>query len=301
MSNFQVGQVLVHNEMPEIGRLKVERVSDDQVRLVLDRKHAGGTKTFQLPNSHLVLAADQATIDYDSPKTDRSLKAKSASRRTVVASLPFEEAYKRFLAIYPKGFEDPAYLEKERDYKGRALARWEQYFSASALAAIKSTGDSAAVAHAFGEVFNVIALMHIPGEWIPFHNALKSSPSAIALAEAYAEVVGVGHFTEDSFKKTLMAFEAIGISKPKWTVFSYWPYLATTSGFPFIKPTLIKAAAAGLGAALNYEPTANWLTYSQARDLYEKLWGKLQPLGARDWVDVQSFIWLGWKGLPKTM
>jgi hypothetical protein len=299
MSDFEVGQVLVHNEMPEIGRLKVEWVSDDQVRLVLDRKHAGGTKAFQLPNSHLALAADQATADYDPPKTDKSLKVKKASRRAIAASLPFEEAYKRFLATYPKGFEDPAYLEKERDYKARALAQWNQYFSASALAELKSSGDSAAVAHAFGEVFNVIALMHIPGEWIPFHNALKSSPAAIALAEVYAEVVGAGCFTEDSFRKTLMAFEAIGISKPKWTVFSYWPYVATTRGFPFIKPTLIKAAAAGLGVALNYEPAANWLTYSQARGLYEELWGKLQPLGARDWVDVQTFLWLGWKELPK--
>ena len=43
---------------------------------------------------------------------------------------------------------------------------------------------------------------------------------------------------------------------------------------------------------LNYQSKLNWMTYSQLIVLSEALFEKLKPLGARDYIDVQSFIWV---------
>ncbi|MGH7441793.1 MAG: hypothetical protein ACREKE_03870, partial [bacterium] len=59
MSVFQVGQILVHSEMPESGRLKVEWSTNDQVGVVLESKNGGETKSFRLPNAYLKMDPNQ--------------------------------------------------------------------------------------------------------------------------------------------------------------------------------------------------------------------------------------------------
>jgi hypothetical protein len=147
---------------------------------------------------------------------------------------------------------------------------------------------------AFAKVYQVIQLMHPAGEWLPFRRAIETSPAAFELIDAYAAALAEGKFTEATFTAVLRAFEALGDGKPKWTVFTYWPYVATTRGFAFLKPTVTTAAAAGLGLAFNYEARVNWLTYQQTVALFEAAEERLKPIGCRDWVDVQSFLWLGW-------
>jgi hypothetical protein len=65
----------------------------------------------------------------------------------------------------------------------------------------------------------------------------------------------------------------------------------------FLKPEKTKAAADTLGFDLRYDATLNWDTYAallRMGDLYLSL---LKPRGAKDFVDVQSFIFVaggGW-------
>ena len=290
-----MGQVLVHREMPEMGRGQIEYIDRDQIRLLVERRNGGDSKTFRLPNEHLSLAEDQSPQGFERPKAIKSKGRKAPLVRTSVPVVAYSDALARFMGRFPKGFEDPEYLKEERDYKARALGQWREHFNPEFLAGLRTGGQAVEVAQAFGQVFKVIQLMNIPGEWIPFFNAVKSSPAAFDLADAYAAAVAEGQFTEESFNHLLTIYDSLGLGRPKWTVFTYWPYVATTTGFAFVKPTLIKGAADGLEIALNYQPAANWLTYRQAVLVYEELWRRLQPLGARDWVDIQSFLWIGWK------
>lgn len=289
---FQIGDVLEHGLVPEMGRARVERVSSDEVQLRVHRSSGGSTKIFKLPNPELRLSANQAQDGFDAPRSAPG-KGKAAAPKRSIESWGFEAAMDRFGAAYPEGFSDPKYLRDERDYKQAALAAWTEGFGPEGLPALRQ--GPAEVAKAFNKVYAVIPMLHPAGEWIPFHKALQASPAAVGLAEAYAEVAAAGAFDEASFNRVLEAFAALGDAKPKWTVFTYWPYVATTRGFAFVKPTLVQAAAAGMGIGLNYEPKANWLTYSQAIALYKDLWRRLEPLAARDWVDVQTFLWVGWK------
>lgn len=289
---FEIGQVVEHGLVPEMGRARVERASKDEVQLRVHRSSGGGTKTFKLPNADLRLSSDQSQDGFGQPRSS-SGKAKAARPKRSVESWGFDAAMDRFRAAYPAGFADPKYLKDERDYKQAALQAWRDGFGPEGIERLRQ--NPKAVSKAFNRVFSIIAMLHVPGEWLPFGSALDASANPAALAEAYADVVQAGAFDEASFNRVLGAFAAIGDAKPKWTVFTYWPYVASTRGFAFVKPTLVQAAAAGMGIGLNYEAKPNWLTYSQAMALYEELWRRLEPLGARDWVDVQTFLWVGWK------
>jgi hypothetical protein len=294
MSEFQVGQILIHTEIPELGRIRVEYSSKDHVEVLVERKHGGELKSFRLPNSFLTPAPDQSPGGFEAPKAAKKTGARKVPSK-MRAALPFEGALTLFQTKYPQGFVDPMYIKDERAYKETSLATWNRHFSQEAIQNAKVKGDPGVIARGFQEVFKIIPMMHIAGEWLPFLNAVQHSPEAFTLASHFADAVAFGAFTEDRFNATVRTFETLGLTRPKWTVFTYWPYAATTRGFPFVKPSLIQSAAPGLGIALNYAPHANWLTYCQAIAVYEELWRRLQPLGARDWVDVQTFLWIGWK------
>jgi len=47
-----------------------------------------------------------------------------------------------------------------------------------------------------------------------------------------------------------------------------------------------------LNFGLNYRSELNWLTYKSLLTMSELLLTRLRPHGARDFMDVQSFIWL---------
>jgi hypothetical protein len=60
----------------------------------------------------------------------------------------------------------------------------------------------------------------------------------------------------------------------------------------FLKPGVTQEAEARLGFYLSYKAHPNWLTYKKLLDLADLLLRDLRPLGARDYIDVQSFIFV---------
>ncbi len=166
-------------------------------------------------------------------------------------------------------------------------------FSAASVAGLKAANDPKAVDAAFAKVYEGLNLLHVI-EWLQFRKALAASPASIHLVEAYAAVIAEGSLSELNFNRLTACFDAMGLGKGKWTLLTLWPYLASYKGFVFVKPTVTKTAAEGMGLSLNYDAKPNYLTYQSAIALYDQLWSQLEPRGAKDWVDIQSFLWVGW-------
>jgi hypothetical protein len=49
--------------------------------------------------------------------------------------------------------------------------------------------------------------------------------------------------------------------------------------------------AARMSYDLKYDSTPNWETYDQTLRMAQQLLAKLTPLGAKDMIDVQAFMW----------
>ena len=59
-----------------------------------------------------------------------------------------------------------------------------------------------------------------------------------------------------------------------------------------LEPQRVVVVGAGEQADIAYESAVNPATYAACLDFYAKLQEQLAPHGSRDWVDVQSFIWV---------
>ena len=87
------------------------------------------------------------------------------------------------------------------------------------------------------------------------------------------------------------------IGAAKWTIATYFLFLASPETQIFLKPEVTKHAAKMLGVDIDYRPEVNWSTYSRVLRLAETLKHKLseekrEELMPRDMIDVQSFIWV---------
>jgi hypothetical protein len=77
-----------------------------------------------------------------------------------------------------------------------------------------------------------------------------------------------------------------------WPNVTILPYLADPSRFIVLKPDASKRIAARIGADIVYSSQIAWHTYSAFLDVSKELLERLAPLGARDYIDVQSFMWV---------
>ncbi len=296
--NFETGQIVQHAALPELGRARIEAVVGENLHLLFEIAGGGELRVFKGSNEGLSLSKDQSQQGFPQRKPSllgvtkrKSSKPKAAAKAKNAWS--FDEAWAVFSKKYPNGFEDPKYIKDEREYKTAAVARCKEEFSAANVAKLKSANDPAAVDAAFGKVYEGLNLLHVI-EWLQFRKALKASPASVQLLDIYADVIKEGSLSEAQFNRLLACFDAMGLGKGKWTLLTLWPYLAAHKGFLFLKPTITKTAAEGMGISLNYDAKPNYLTYQSAISLYDKLWSALEPKGAKDWVDIQSFIWVSW-------
>jgi hypothetical protein len=79
----------------------------------------------------------------------------------------------------------------------------------------------------------------------------------------------------------------------KWTIATYYQFLATRGDSMFMKPIVTQRIADSLNFALNYRSQPNWLTYSRLQDLSGRLSAELNDRGLkpRSGIDIQGFIW----------
>jgi hypothetical protein len=80
----------------------------------------------------------------------------------------------------------------------------------------------------------------------------------------------------------------------KWTVVTYLPFLWRPETHMFLKPEVTKDFAARVGHrfASDYEPRLKLDVYHSLLDLASETEQELSELEPRDWIDVQSFIWV---------
>ena len=82
-----------------------------------------------------------------------------------------------------------------------------------------------------------------------------------------------------------------------WPVVTILPFLAKPDGHMFLKPLQTQRIAEAFTFDLSYSANPKWGTYNRLLTLSNRLLELLRPRGARDLIDVQSFMWVV-EGLP---
>jgi hypothetical protein len=212
------------------------------------------------------------------------------------------ELIARFERDHPLRFEDPKYLGHggthgtgERIYKLEAREQLLSSLLAEPGRAALARHDGPEVARMISGVLkkqNLLATQEV----IALADALGDSEAAIRYASALADYVRTPRIDEAAFTAYLEAVERLpkkGVLRVvTWPIVTLLPYLAQPDRHMFLKPSVTKRAADAMGIDLLYSPEPNWKSYERLLALTGELMRVLKPLGARDHIDVQSFIWV---------
>jgi len=212
------------------------------------------------------------------------------SRASVKGHRSLPDARLDFLKIFPNGFEDADYLNRERNYKVAARELLLEMLNEQMFKELLTRRNFDEIARRALQVVNKTNLI-FPNEKMGLKDGLKSPEHIQLFAERLFDLLyGPGEFRE-RFKGFAECLEEIEAAK--WTTMTYFLFLAFPEEHMFLKPEIAKQAAALTKAELNYRSGLNWLTYSCLLDFAKYLKDELDgmEMNPRDMIDVQSFMW----------
>ncbi|MFC1796931.1 hypothetical protein ACFL1V_07530 [Pseudomonadota bacterium] len=148
-------------------------------------------------------------------------------------------------------------------------------------------------------LFIVEGLLNLlsPYEKMALSDALKNEQAAQAYFSALFDVCDQEKVDKETYQALIMAVENLPAEEGKarvstWPVLTQFPYIARPDCHMLLKPEVTKACADRMVFDLQYTSTLNWGTYSQLLQLANRLFDELKPMGAKDYIDVQSYIWV---------
>jgi hypothetical protein len=77
-----------------------------------------------------------------------------------------------------------------------------------------------------------------------------------------------------------------------WPNVTILPFLADPTRFIVLKPGASKTIAARMGLDFPYSASPTWYAYEGFQNVAKALLELLRPMGAKDLIDVQSFMWV---------
>lgn len=201
---------------------------------------------------------------------------------------------KKFLYYFPKGFADAKYYAWERGYKWEAHLAWERDLNKKEFQKLLSAKQYSEIALRAVRLETKTNLL-FSFEKMALRDAVKPEEGAKAFAEGLYEYV----YGKNSFQKRFENFAEVLDALPrKQTRVRTWP-LQTVFGFIadpgkhiFLKPQVTKMAAKKYGYNFQYHSKPNWETYKSLLDFAEQVRKDTSDLKPRDFIDLQSFMWV---------
>jgi len=245
------------------------------------------------------LSIEKSPIQRAAPQADPRLESlppfqdgKFAGRAGRVG---LDAAIAEFQRSLPQGFADPAYAAQERDSKWAAHEAYERTLGNGAAEGLLAEG---AVAELAKKVIACVGPTRLLSKFeaIALRDGLRNEAPATAFFHALLAFVQAPP-DEPGFTRLADALENLPSETGKarvatWPVLTILPFLARPDRFMFLKPGPTVAGAHRLRFDLAYDSSLRWLTYHRLMTLSEFLLEKLRPIGARDYIDVQSFLWV---------
>jgi 5-methylcytosine-specific restriction enzyme B len=199
----------------------------------------------------------------------------------------------RFQRTYPS-FTDQGYRDEERFYKDHFAERMRELLSHEALGKLIETGDfegaQAAIKQALGGTVvtptGFRQQNNLLNQWdaLPIINA----PVDELARRLYDLLYGAGPFdTRFDTWVDLLAAKKPGV----WPPATYFLMLHDPAKHLMIKPSQWQLFFKELGLNMAWPTRPSASSYAYLRGIAHQLLADLAPLGARDLIDVQSFLW----------
>ena len=208
----------------------------------------------------------------------------------------FARARRKFLRVFPEGFSDPTDLEWERDYKVESHRRWQEQLGDAAFRALLAAGEFREIAtralrvdqqSRHGMVFRF--------EKMALRDAVKTGAGAARFAKALFEFLHSASPVAARFDRWISELDRLPRRQARlvtWPVTTVFGFLAQPRTHMFVKPLVMRRAAAVCGYALTYRSRPTSDGYLQFVSFARAVRRGLTDLRPRDMIDLQSFLWV---------
>ena len=126
-------------------------------------------------------------------------------------------------------------------------------------------------------------------------DAVKSRAGAAIFAKGlYDYVYGEGSLRErfENFSAALAKLPRKQTRVLTWPLQTVFGFIANPAEHIFLKPRVTQAAAEFYDYEFDYQSKPNWQTYQSLINFARKIRRDVKDLGPRDYMDIQSFIWV---------
>ncbi|MBI2723147.1 MAG: hypothetical protein HYX39_13320 [Bacteroidetes bacterium] len=205
-----------------------------------------------------------------------------------------KKSLNKFLHFFKKGFQDQKYLDWERNYKWNAHEMWEELLNEkefTRLLKAKNYNEIATRAVKMESKTNLLFSF----EKMALRDAVKPKEGAEIFAKALYNYI----YGKEPLQQRFEQFsDALGKLPRKQTRVLTWPlqtvfgFIANPSEHIFLKPRVTQVAAKEYKYDFEYTSKPNWKTYQSLLNFANQIRKDMPTLKARDYIDLQSFIWV---------
>jgi hypothetical protein len=252
----------------------------------------------RLPDARVLLRIDGIGRDaWLEGLSDFALDQETNRYALATTWLTHEQAVAQFLALFPRGFADPGYLAAADGSKGRASLwrdahdTWLATLDGAEGERLLAAGDVREIVRRVLRVERHVSALEPATERLVMKEALADAEATSVFFRALLEVVAAPAPGRARFERLFAA--ALRLKVPpqsRWGIVTLLPFVARPDRHVLLRPRATCDAAARLGCDLRFGASPNWTTYAALRSFSVQLLQRLEPLGARDFVDVESFL-----------
>jgi hypothetical protein len=296
MSDLENGMMVQH---ASLGLGKVVALEEKAVHVFFAASDGRFATKLRLPMALPLLTPTASTNAWLSRLPSLAFDAKSGRDGLAGTWLSHADATARFVEVFPKGFADPSYAGDGADKRDRVV-RWrrahELYVEVLGNGEgerLLAAGDVAGLVERALRVERTVRPLHKDAEKASFEDALKNLDAARGYFAALFELVAAPSPDQSRFEALAAAVAAMppGTTQESgWQIATLLPFVARPDVHMLLRPRFACDVGHRLGLELAYEPQPNWSTYSALLRSAEVLLEKLRPIGARDHVDVETFM-----------
>lgn len=207
---------------------------------------------------------------------------------------PLQQQKKKFLKHFPNGYQGEKYVAWERDYKWQAHLKWNELLNKSLYRNLLAEKNYEVIATTATKIESKTNLL-FSFEKMALRDAIKTPEGAKTFARGlYDYVYGEGSL-EVRFTNWSTALKLLPVVKTRvhtWPLQTVFGFIANPKEHIFLKPRVTQSAAAAVGFDFQYSSKPNYGTYKSLLDFAELVKKETLDLGPRDYIDLQSFIWV---------
>ena len=201
---------------------------------------------------------------------------------------------RKFLRFFPKGFQDPKYIDWERGYKWEAHERWRELLGREVHRELIADGEYAEVARRAVTIESRTNLL-FSFEKMALRDAVKAAAGAKAFAQGLFDFLYARNSDRVRFERWCDVVARLPRRQTRvltWPLLTVFGFLALPDQHFFLKPMVTRTAAREYGYDFKYRSRPNWETYSDLLAFAARVGSDLNDLRPRDMIDIQSFLWV---------